>query len=165
MIGGCTVKPLTPSPDAKTLGQIQTLAYSDASDPRAAVMALVGLENPEDADAWLEKYGPAIDREAERARLTYEILDPRARSYALKVFDRLLAEFDSLDLDEATEHLKHALRVMEAADRLRMHEKDARANYPVLHITMVGGVFEGYTTPASETIDVPVRDVGGGEHG
>lgn len=159
------MKPLTPSPDAKTLGHIRTLAHSDASDPLAAVLALVDLPSEADAHAWLKTHGPAIDREAERARLTGEILEARARSYALKVLDRMHAEFDNLDLDEAAEYLKHALRVVEAADRLRMHEKDGRANYPVLHITMVGGVFEGYTTPARETIDVSARDVEGDGHG
>lgn len=68
---------------------------------------------------------------------------------------------EALEDGDFADVLRYAT-LLKSVSGLDTPAKDERANQPVLHLTMVGGVFEGYTTqpaPAKGVIDVEAAPV------
>ena len=129
----------------------------------SGVASLLDLTLADAAD-FVATHAAAIDATAERMAITGTLLEPKARKLAQKLLDRMLSDVDSLDPLEAADLIKHPLRIIENADRVRLAQKaDANANLPVFNfIIHRGGITAELLEPAN-VVDVPTKHVNGKE--
>jgi len=129
----------------------------------SGVASLLDLTLADAAD-FVATHAAAIDATAERMAITGTLLEPKARKLAHKLLDRMLSDVDSLDPLEAADLIKHPLRIIENADRVRLAQKaDANANLPVFNfIIHRGGITAELVEPAN-VVDVPTKHVNGKE--
>lgn len=127
----------------------------------AGVAGLLELTQADAAD-FVAAHAEAIDATAERMALKGELLLPKARKLAQKLLDRMVVDVDSLDALEAADLIKHPLRIIENADRVRLAQKaDPNANLPVFNfIFSNGGIRAELVDPAS-VVDVPAEHLNG----
>ena len=128
---------------------IRDLALYDPADGAQALRAARAMGRMTEAKAleFLATHAEEIDAEALRLELTGDALEAKARAFALKVLDRMNAEVDSIDLMDAADLLRHALRVLENADRVRIATKQSD-KLPVFNFTI------GYGSISLEPVDV-----------
>lgn len=114
----------------------------------------------------LDRPDVAARLEAARIKADHEgkTLVPLVRATALKLARRVYAEADTVDAAGAAELLRPMVRILENADRVRLHDKGQYANLPVIHFTIGAG--HAITTtvarqaPAAELVeDVTPKEV------
>lgn len=114
--------------------QIELLALFNPDDiPKAAAL----LRVPEsEALAFIEKHDPELT--AARLRLDQDggDLEILAKRFAVRVLKRFEHDLDELDTMEAANLLKHALRIIENADRKELAKKE-KDDLGVVHFQFV----------------------------
>ncbi len=147
----------------KTLAErIRLVAEYDPPD-MSGVASLLDM-TLSDAAEFVAAHAAVIDATAERMAIKGLLLEPKARKLAQKLLDRMLMDVDSLDPLEAADLIKHPLRIIENADRVRLAQKaDANANLPVFNfIIHRGGISAELVEPAN-VVDVPAKHLNGKE--
>jgi len=147
----------------KTVAErIRLVAEYDPPD-MAGVASLLDLTLDDAAD-FVATHAAAIDATAQRMAIKGHLLEPKSRKLAQKLLDRMLADVDSLDPLEAADLIKHPLRIIENADRVRLAQKaDPYANLPVFNfIIHRGGITAELVEPAN-VVDVPAKHLNGKE--
>jgi hypothetical protein len=142
--------------------RIRLVAEYDPPD-MAGVASLLDLTLRDAAD-FVAAHAAAIDATAQRMAIKGNLLEPKARKLAQKLLDRMLTDVDSLDPLEAADLIKHPLRIIENADRVRQAQKaDPYANLPVFNfIIHRDGISAELAEPAN-VVDVPTKHVNGKE--
>lgn len=149
--------------DTKTAAQVRTIAeYDPQTLAEAAALLCMGED---DAARFLMDHAEAIEAETCRLALRGDLVEPKARRLAHKLLDRMAADVDSLDPLEAADLIKHPLRIIENADRVRLASKDPNANLAVFHFTFHAptGEMKATITPAKDpdVLDVEAKEVNG----
>ena len=147
----------------KTVAErIRLVAEYDPAD-MAGVAGLLELTQADAAD-FVAAHAEAIDATAERMALKGELLVPKARKLAQKLLDRIVVDVDSLDPLEAADLIKHPLRIIENADRVRLAQKaDPYANLPVFNFIIHRGGISAELVEPGNVVDVPAKHVNGKE--
>lgn len=146
-------------------GDVYTLAVFNP-DALEDAAALLGKDEAATA-LFLALNAEAIDAERRRLEATSDkaLLEFEAQQLALKLLRRMGEDVDNLDALEAADLIKHALRIIENADRVRLAEKaDPNANLPVFNIVFhrpTGAITSELIKPA-DVLDVQGRTVQGG---
>lgn len=139
--------------DRSEADNIRALATHDPEDLQG-VAALLGVSDTA-AASFVSTHADAIEAEATRMTLKGELLEPKARKLAQKLMDRMLVDVDSLDPLEAADLIKHPLRIIENADRVRMAKKaDLNDGLPVFNFVFHTG---GFTAELVEVVDAPAK--------
>lgn len=148
--------------DKGTQDKIKLLATHDPGS-LSAVAALLDCPEPK-AQAFLVEHGGAIDKVALRMALTGDMLEPKARRLAEKLLDRMMVDVDSLDPLEAADLIKHPLRILENADRVRARSPDDMDKLPVFNFVFhaATGPVSATLVPPADVVDVTARQIEGG---
>lgn len=147
----------------KTVAErIRLVAEYDPPD-MAGVASLLDLPLNDAAD-FVTTYAAAIDATAQRMAIKGNLLEPKARKLAQKLLDRMLMDVDSLDPLEAADLIKHPLRIIENADRVRIAQKaDPYANLPVFNFIIHRGGISAELVETAHVVDVTAKHVNGKE--
>ena len=140
--------------------RIRLVAEYDPPD-MAGVASLLDLTLDDAAD-FVATHATAIDATAQRMAIKGNLLEPKARKLAQKLLDRMLADVDSLDPLEAADLIKHPLRIIENADRVRLAQKaDPYANLPVFNFIIHRGGISAELVEADNVVEVPAKHLNG----
>lgn len=147
----------------KTVAErIRLVAEYDPPD-MAGVASLLDLTLDDAAD-FVTTHAAAIDATAQRMAIKGNLLEPKARKLAQKLLDRMLMDVDSLDPLEAADLIKHPLRIIENADRVRLAQKaDANANLPVFNFIIHRGGISAELVETAQVVDVTAKHLNGKE--
>lgn len=134
--------------------RIELLALIDPEDTQAASAALRLPEH--EALAFIEMHDAEITAARIRLEQTGGTLELLARRFAVNVLTRFNTDLDTLDTMEAADLLKHALRIIENADRVKQATIDPFAHLPMTNIVI-------HLNPANEPtgITIDAEEVGG----
>jgi len=153
---------LTPANPETAQGISAIAKYEPDNLAQAAALLRMGED---DAARFLMDHAEAIEAETCQLALRGDLLEPKARRLAHKLLDRMAADVDSLDALDAADLIKHPLRIIENADRVRLASKDPNANLAVFNFTFHAptGEITATITPAKDpdVLDVEAKEVNG----
>lgn len=139
----------------KDKAKLLALLTPDSIEATAAVLEV----SPAEALEFVEQHDAEISAEHQRLELTGGALSVMARRYAVRAIQRFNDDFDQLDTMEVADLLKHALRIIENDDRVKLAEKDPTAHLPVAHIVINIMGADAMPATAPRTIDAETVEV------
>lgn len=154
-----------PAKDKETADRIKRLALQNPESIEEAA-AHLGMVTA-DALAFVEQHDAEITAEALRLGKSREALVTKSLALAVRAVDRFHADLDDMDVKEVSDVVKHALRVIENDDRVKLAQKDPYENLPVFHFNLTAGKGGAFTISAHKpqaldnaaTVDVEAVEV------